>query len=284
VLYKDDSKPVQALDPTTAYLTTTALEGVVQHGTGVNANIGRPQAGKTGTAQEWRDAWFVGYTPDLVTSVWVGYPQGEIEMKTSCLGSYAPCKPTRITVQGGSWPAEIWSKYDLQALSGTPATPFVQPSTGLTTVMIDSRTGCLADNYTPPQYRTTGTFAVGSAPSQTCRQPGDIVQIPNVYGFPQDQALKVLQSNGFAVSVQNQTTDVYPSGRVINETPGGNSKAARGSTVTIVISVAKKKPSPSPTSTPTTTSVPSPTSGAGTGKTNPAKTNPGKHKGHKKHH
>ena len=52
--------------------------------------IGRPAAGKTGTAQEYRDAWFVGYTPDLVASVWVGYPEGQIEMKTSCFVELVP--------------------------------------------------------------------------------------------------------------------------------------------------------------------------------------------------
>ncbi|MDQ3982411.1 MAG: transglycosylase domain-containing protein, partial [Actinomycetota bacterium] len=87
-IYKDDTDSVEVLDEGAAYLTTSALQEVVRRGTGTAAAaIGRPAAGKTGTAQEYRDAWFVGYTPNLVASVWVGYPQGQIEMKTSCLGS-----------------------------------------------------------------------------------------------------------------------------------------------------------------------------------------------------
>ena len=58
-----------------AYLTTDILKGVITNGTGTKADIGRPAAGKTGTTQEYRDAWFCGYTPDLVASVWVGYPE-----------------------------------------------------------------------------------------------------------------------------------------------------------------------------------------------------------------
>ena len=57
---------VKALDPAVAYLTTDILTGVIKRGTGTAAQIGRPAAGKTGTTQQYRDAWFVGYTPDLV--------------------------------------------------------------------------------------------------------------------------------------------------------------------------------------------------------------------------
>ena len=67
----------QMLDTNDADLVTAALEGVITGGTGTNANIGRPAAGKTGTAQEYWDAWFCGYTPQLATCVWVGYPDAE---------------------------------------------------------------------------------------------------------------------------------------------------------------------------------------------------------------
>src|SRR5581483_4061936 len=70
----DDQYP-QATDVVsagTAYIMTSMLQDVIAYGTGTNANIGRPAAGKTGTTSDFRDAWFVGYTPDLVTAVWVG--------------------------------------------------------------------------------------------------------------------------------------------------------------------------------------------------------------------
>ena len=90
-----------AIDPAVAYLTTDILRGVITRGTGTAAQIGRPAAGKTGTTQEYRDAWFVGYTPDLATAVWVGYPDSQKEMK-SVHGR---------AVTGGSFPAQIWAAF-----------------------------------------------------------------------------------------------------------------------------------------------------------------------------
>jgi penicillin-binding protein 1A len=78
------------------------LHGVIAWGTGRAADIGRPAAGKTGTTQDYRDAWFVGYTPDLVTGVWVGNDDN------------TPMK----TVTGGSLPAQIWRGFMSEALKG----------------------------------------------------------------------------------------------------------------------------------------------------------------------
>ncbi len=76
-------KPQQVLDANDADLVTYALEDVVTSGTGTAARLSdRPAAGKTGTAQDYVDAWFCGYTPQLATCVWVGYPQGEIPMES----------------------------------------------------------------------------------------------------------------------------------------------------------------------------------------------------------
>ncbi len=89
-----------------AYVVTKILEENVQYGTGTAAAFGRPAAGKTGTTDDHADAWFAGYTPDLTTVVWVGYPQGEIPMENV----------HGIAVFGGSFPAEIWHLFMEQAL------------------------------------------------------------------------------------------------------------------------------------------------------------------------
>lgn len=81
------------------------LMNVVEEGTGRAAHIGRPAAGKTGTTSDYRDAWFLGYTPDLVTGVWVGNDDN------------TPMKK----VTGGQLPARIWRQYMVSALAGTPA-------------------------------------------------------------------------------------------------------------------------------------------------------------------
>src|SRR3954471_164150 len=84
-----------------ASTVTKVLEKNIQGGTGTAANIGCPAAGKTGTTDNFADAWFVGYTPHMSTAVWVGYPNARVEM-TNVHG---------ISVAGGTFPAEIWHDY-----------------------------------------------------------------------------------------------------------------------------------------------------------------------------
>ena len=99
-----------------AYEGTQVLKTVIQDGTGTAANYGCPAAGKTGTAENEDNAWFVGYTPKLATAVWVGYPQGNIPM-----GSYG---------FGGTAAAPIWHDFMERASAGycgdfpTPTTYF----------------------------------------------------------------------------------------------------------------------------------------------------------------
>jgi penicillin-binding protein 1A len=99
---------------------TDILEQNIQSGTGTSANIGCPAAGKTGTTDKHTDAWFVGYTPNLSTAVWVGFPNKRVEM-------YPPVTP--ISVAGGTYPAQIWGRYMKAVKRGCgkfaePKTPF----------------------------------------------------------------------------------------------------------------------------------------------------------------
>ncbi|MDQ2865724.1 MAG: PBP1A family penicillin-binding protein [Candidatus Eremiobacteraeota bacterium] len=96
-----------------AYIMTTMLEDVINHGTGYpNAIIGRPAAGKTGTTSDFRDAWFVGYTPDLVTAVWIGND------------NYSRMNES----YGGNIPARIWARFMKSALAKTPKHDFAFPA------------------------------------------------------------------------------------------------------------------------------------------------------------
>jgi penicillin-binding protein 1A len=119
VLARPDGNPRRVLDPTATDLVTYALQGVVQHGTGTAAALSdRPVAGKTGTAQNFQDAWFCGYTPQLATCVWVGYPQGEIPMNN--IEGFPD-------VFGGSIPALIWHDFMTAAMAGQPVETFPTP-------------------------------------------------------------------------------------------------------------------------------------------------------------
>jgi penicillin-binding protein 1A len=92
-----------------------AMRGVVEFGTGTRANIGRPVAGKTGTGENFQDAWFCGFVPQLVTCVWVGYPRGEIPMRG--VEGFPH-------VFGGSIPAEIWHDFMVRAVARVPRSGF----------------------------------------------------------------------------------------------------------------------------------------------------------------
>jgi penicillin-binding protein 1A len=101
-----------------AYEVTKILKQNVQSGTGTHANIGCPAAGKTGTTDNFNDAWFVGYTPKLASSVWVGYPNALTEMRAV----------HGIEVAGGTFPASIWHDY-MNVIKGSDCGDFKQPTT-----------------------------------------------------------------------------------------------------------------------------------------------------------
>ncbi|MBA2624791.1 MAG: transglycosylase domain-containing protein, partial [Acidimicrobiia bacterium] len=120
VLLQQDKTPERVLTEDLARTVTDVLTGVVDGGgTGASASLGaRPVAGKTGTSQESWDAWFVGYTPQLSTAVWMGSPEGNITMAN--VGG-------RARVTGGSFPAAIWKAYMQPALDGQPVVEFAEP-------------------------------------------------------------------------------------------------------------------------------------------------------------
>ena len=114
-LVLDDRFPQadEAVSAGTAYIVTSMMEDVISRGTGYpNAVIGRPAAGKTGTTSSFRDAWFVGFTPDLVAAVWIGNDD------------YAPMNES----YGGNIPARIWARFMRAALANTPPHDFPFPS------------------------------------------------------------------------------------------------------------------------------------------------------------
>lgn len=102
VLEQGPSPPRRAIEASVAQTATGILQQVISRGTGKQAGIGRPAAGKTGTAQGFQNAWFVGYTPDLATAVWMGYREGNRPM-LNIRGI------PRVT--GGTLPAQIWREY-----------------------------------------------------------------------------------------------------------------------------------------------------------------------------
>ena len=126
---KGAAEPV--LTPEHADIVTHALRGVVRGGTGTAADFGAPVAGKTGTTQDYRDAWFVGYTPKLTTAVWMGYDVTKDDPDTA----EDEGGQTRFMddvrgrqVTGGSFPAEIWRDFMERVTEGIDQGEFVTPT------------------------------------------------------------------------------------------------------------------------------------------------------------
>jgi penicillin-binding protein 2D len=145
------------LAPATAYVTTQMMKDVLTYGTAKGLkrfSQQRPAAGKTGTTNDYRDAWFIGYTPQLITGVWVGYDKP---------------KPGGKGFTGGTVSAPIWGRFMRAALAGKPAVDFPKPD-GVVTATIDPATGYLAAPDCPNKREEF--FIAGTEPTQFCPKHG----------------------------------------------------------------------------------------------------------------
>jgi penicillin-binding protein 1A len=151
----------RAISEGVAAVVTSILAQNIQYGTGVRANIDRPAAGKTGTNEKHADAWFAGYTPDLATTVWVGYTRAEIPMENV----------HGIAVAGGTFPAEIWHLFMQPALDRTRHTPFAEPDSY--PVWKPFTRGRYALSYDPyaNKHTTTATDTTQSTGTSTTQSP-----------------------------------------------------------------------------------------------------------------
>src|SRR5207244_1194181 len=173
----EDNQPVNrvVLGRDQDALLTSILQGVIRSGTGKRAGLpDRAVAGKTGTTENYGDAWFVGYTPQLATAVWVGYPNKLVPMLTQYHGE---------AVAGGTFPALIWHAFMQSALVGTQPESFPAYSVPYAVarrvtyrdarVQVDN--GYCRDTFTIE-------FFAGSEPGRTANCRPNEVEIPSVVG------------------------------------------------------------------------------------------------------
>jgi penicillin-binding protein 1A len=153
------AEPVPALRPEIAYLMTSLMTSVVEEGTATQARkLKRPIAGKTGTSNEARDAWFVGYTPDLVVGVWIGFDdqrrlgRGEV---------------------GGSAAVPVFVELMKTATKGKSPRTFKQPP-GVTVVRVDKKTGKLAPPGAADADVIDEVFLEGTVPTEVAPAPGEV--------------------------------------------------------------------------------------------------------------
>jgi penicillin-binding protein 1A len=152
VIESNEPEAEEVITPSTAFLITSMMEDVVRHGTGWRAkSLGRPVAGKTGTTNEYRDAWFVGYTPNLTAAVWVGFDD------TTSLGALET---------GARAASPIWVQFMKNVVTGPPEA-FTVPE-GIVVHSIDPATGLLTRDESAGirEY-----FKVGTEPKQYVSSP-----------------------------------------------------------------------------------------------------------------
>jgi len=200
----------QVLEPGIADTVTSVLRGVITSGTGRGASIGRPAAGKTGTAQGYSAAWFDGYVPQLAAAVWMGDPRG---------GFKHPLKNVRIGGQyyghvfGGTISAPIWGELMRKALKGKPVESFAGP---------DPSVGA-GRQVTVPYLNGT---SIGTAKAR--------LAAVGLTGVVSSQ--RVASSNA--------------AGTVASSSPGGASSIGFGSSVLLNVSTGTPPPAPKPTPSP----------------------------------
>jgi len=167
ILYTNDTLPVQVIKPETAFLVTNLLKGAIERGTGWKAReLGRPAAGKTGTTNDYRDAWFIGYTPNLVAGVWVGYDDQT---------SIGP----RET--GARTALPIWLEFMKKALVNAEPEDFAVPE-GIIFKEVDPMTGLLSTENC--KYSIREAFLPGTEPRKYCDESATVTEEPQI----QDEA------------------------------------------------------------------------------------------------
>ena len=218
VLYQHEDPGTAVLSVDAARRTTSILTGVLKRGTAARTGWlsggKRPAAGKTGTQQNNTNAWFVGYTPQYVTAVWVGNPKGYVPMVN--IPEFV--KVGVRTVQGSSFPARIWKAFMDVAHEGLPVVEFAAPTPDGRDAMLLYLPGtdCLAQNVTPDAG--PGTTVLQTVPSGT-GVPVDVVD--PLWPLPMAPADSVVYPCSTDVSATTTTAAVSTSVQVDETLPPG---------------------------------------------------------------
>lgn len=205
-LWRHEPTGERVLSTTTTDQLSFILGEVINRGTGRDADFGRPAAGKTGTAQNFADATFAGYTPNLAAAVWVGFPQGQISMVPCSAKTCTEEDPgTAIQVAGGTYPAQIWREIMTAAHSGLAVTEFPEPPV--------------------------------SAPSNTILELPDSVPTPDLFGLTVEEANAQLNGSSLVLSPVRIEDQNFPSDTIINQSPPPGVLVPGGASVIVEIAI-----------------------------------------------
>jgi len=255
----------QAIDPSIAHQITDMLKGVIQYGTGATfGQLGRPEAGKTGTNENFQDAWFCGYVPQEATAVWVGYP-----------GTPRPMYGVEGVPEmfGGTIPTEIWHDVMANVTRGMAPLDWAAPpppKTGTVPSVIGQLQGkalktLSSANFSGivdgsrPSTQPAGTV-IGQSPGGGAVLPlGTLVHltlsngkaptavVPEVVGLTSDAALAALQAHGLqGTVVPAPVHEQKQDGIVLQQSPASGQRVPDGTAVVITVGRFEQGPKPSP--------------------------------------
>jgi hypothetical protein len=226
----------RAIDARLADRMTWILEGTIEQGTGWRAQLeGRPAAGKTGTTQNYADAVFAGYTPQVTAAVWVGFPEAQIPMIPPT---------TERKVYGGTWPAMIWKDVMEVAHLGLPAEDFPGLPTELPTAVVPAPVTPVAPGSPEPTVHAAGTAVdgepgLGTEATPTALPPG-MVATPEVVGLTLANARKLLGDADHGVWIAEvreiEASGTEP-GTILRQDPDTGTAIAEGGTLVVDVAV-----------------------------------------------
>jgi penicillin-binding protein 1A len=201
VIYQHRTERERVLDAALSAAVVSTLEKVITSGTATGADIGRPAAGKTGTAQDYRDVWFMGFIPQYTTAVWVGYADAQIEMVNFTVHNDLTGNDQYYSrAFGGSLAAPIWKQFMLYIAEDLPIQDFPEAPEG-----------------------TSAYFQV------------PLVEVPSIAGLSLEDARSAIQSAGLNAVVTNVASP-EPEGTILGQSPAAGTKISQGRTVSILVS------------------------------------------------
>jgi membrane peptidoglycan carboxypeptidase len=206
VIYEHEPTLTQVADPAIFAAARRALVKVPTIGTAPRANIDRPQGGKTGTHQTYRDAWYVGFTPEFSTAVWVGYEAEQIPLRNVVINGQKYSQ-----VYGGSVPAPIWAEFMSVVMEGLPVTQF------------------------PPEPANINDYLVPP-----------LTTVPVAVGLPEEEAVELLTVDAkLTVTIEN-VPSLDPAGTVVGQSLEPGTQVPQGSAITIYVSSGETPKAPLP--------------------------------------
>ncbi|HET7603366.1 MAG TPA: penicillin-binding transpeptidase domain-containing protein, partial [Gemmatimonadales bacterium] len=201
IVWEPKPRLVPVMSPEQAWLMVDVLRDVVRKGTAagsVGSRIRFPAGGKTGTTNDYNDVWFIGFTPDLVTGVWMGFDQ-----------------PTKImsNAQGGRLAAPAWTSVMNEIYSRRPVPKAWARPSDLAVAEIDNTTGYLATAFCPKEDHEIESFIPGTEPTQYCPIHTQGILSPFGFGLPQDTSATMTRDTLTARLPSPSTRDPRPATR-----------------------------------------------------------------------